>query len=191
MHPCWARKFEPPAITGLESQGAIRALMQIYTVTGDRQYLKPIPSALEYLKRSCLPDGRLARFYELETNKPLFFTKGYVLTHDDDDVPAHYGFKINAKLDVLAQNYEKLAALDAAGLEALRNPKPKKPGQPSPSLEAETRKVIAALDARGAWVEDGSLKYHDKGDNTRRVITSETFIKNLRTLSRYLTWASE
>lgn len=186
MHPCWARKFEPPAITGLESQGAIRALMQIYTATGDRKYLKPIPPALDYLKRSRLPDGQLARFYELQTNKPLYFTKEYVLTHDDSDIPTHYGFKVDAKLDGLSQEYEKLAALDTAGLEAIRRPKPKKPGKPSPSLEAETRKVIAALDARGAWVEDGTLKYHGKGDSTRRVITSETFIKNLRTLSRYV-----
>ena len=186
MHPCWARKFEPPAITGSESQGAIRALMQIYTATGDRQYLKPIPPAIDYLKRSRLSDGRLARFYELQTNKPLYFTKEYVLTHDDSDVPTHYSFKGDAKLDELAQEYEKLAALDAAGLEAIRHPKPKKPGKPSPSLEAETRKAIAALDARGAWVEDGTLKYHGKGDSTRRVITSETFIKNLRTLSRYV-----
>ena len=186
MHPCWARKFEPPAITGSESQGAIRALMQIYTATGDRKYLKPIPSALEYLERSRLSDGRLARFYELQTNKPLYFTREYVLTHDDGDVPTHYGFKVEFKLDELSRAYEKLAVLDVAGIEALRHPKPKKPGKPSPSLEAETRKVIAALDARGAWVEDGTLKYHGKGDPTRRVITSESFIKNLRTLSRYV-----
>ncbi|MEK6261904.1 MAG: pectate lyase [Planctomycetota bacterium] len=186
MHPCWARKFEPPAVSGLESQGAIRALMQIYTATGDRKYLKPILPAIDYLKRSRLSDGRLARFYELHTNKPLYFTKEYVLTHDDGDVPTHYGFKVDAKLDELSQEYEKLAALDSAGLEALRHPKPKKPGKLSPSLEAETRKVITALDARGAWIEDGTLKYHGKGDDTRRVITSETFIKNLRTLSRYL-----
>ena len=186
MHPCWARKFEPPAITGLESQGAIRALMQIYTATGDRKYLKPIPPAIDYLKRSRLSDGRLARFYELQTNKPLYLTREYVLTHDDGDVPTHYGFKVEAKLDELSREYEQLAALDAAGLEALRHPKPKRPGRPSPSLEAETRRVIAALDARGAWVEEGTLKYHGKGDDTRRVIDSRTFIRHLRTLSQYL-----
>ncbi len=186
MHPCWARKFEPPAITGSESQGAIRALLQIYTVTGDRKYLKPIPPAIEYLKRSRLSDGRLARFYELQTNKPLYFTKEYVLTHDDSDVPTHYGFKVEVKLEELSREYEKLAGLDAAALEAIRHPQPKKPGKPSPSLEAEARRVIAALDTRGAWVEEGTLKYHGKGDGTRRVIDSRTFIKHLTTLSRYL-----
>src|SRR5690606_16571819 len=30
MHPAWARKFEPPAITGGESQDVLRALMALY-----------------------------------------------------------------------------------------------------------------------------------------------------------------
>ena len=186
MHPCWARKFEPPAVTGSESQGAIRTLMQIYVVTGDRKYLKPIPPAIEYLKRSRLPDGQLARFYELQTNQPLYFTKEYVLTHDDGDLPTHYGFQVGANLDELAREYERLAALGADELKALRHSKSKQPGGPSPSLTKESRQAIESLDARGAWVEDGTLKYHGKHDPTRRVITSERFLKNLKALSRYI-----
>lgn len=67
--------------------------MRLYIRTGGRKYLAPIPRALAYLKASQLPDGLLARFYELKTNKPLYFTKDYQLTHDDSDVPTHYGFK--------------------------------------------------------------------------------------------------
>ena len=57
---------------------------------------------------------------------------------------------------------------------------------PSPSLTKESRQAIESLDARGAWVEDGTLKYHGKHDPTRRVITSERFTKNLKALSRYI-----
>src|SRR3954470_19083766 len=71
MHPAWARRFEPPAVTGGESHGAMRILLRVYRETGDARYLEPIPRALAYLRRSRLPDGRLARFYELETNRPL------------------------------------------------------------------------------------------------------------------------
>ncbi len=186
MHPCWARKFEPPAVSGLESQGAIRVLLQLYAATRDRKFLKPIPPAIEYLKRSRLPDGQLARFYELQTNQPLYVTKEYVLTHDDSDLPTHYGFKVGANLDELSREYERLASLSADELEALRHPKPKKPGKPSPSLTKETHIAIESLDTRGAWVEDGKLKYHGKQDDTRRVITSERFMKNLKALSRYI-----
>ena len=54
-------------------------------------------------------------------------------------------------------------------------------GRPS---DSEVERVIAAQDDRGAWVEDGRLRYHGGGDDTRQIIDSQTFIKNLDTLSR-------
>ena len=57
MHPAWARQFEPPSITGGESQSALRALLLLYRETGNRKYLEPIPRALAYYKRSMLPDA--------------------------------------------------------------------------------------------------------------------------------------
>ena len=111
MHPIWARKFEPASITGGESQGVISALITVYRRTGNRKYLAPIPRALDYLKKSELSDGRLARFYELKTNQPLYFTRDYKLTYDDGDVPTHYAFKVASNLDRLAQQYAEVAAL--------------------------------------------------------------------------------
>jgi PelA/Pel-15E family pectate lyase len=55
MHPAWARVFEPPSVTGGESQGIMRMLMVLYRETGDKKYLEPIPRALAYLKKSILP----------------------------------------------------------------------------------------------------------------------------------------
>src|SRR5690606_15434487 len=77
MHPAWARKFEPPAVSGAESQGVLRILMALYRRTGERRFLEPIPRALRYLKASRRDDGRLARFYELGTNRPLYLTTKY------------------------------------------------------------------------------------------------------------------
>src|SRR5210317_2163203 len=67
MHPTWARKFEPPAVTGGESQGVLRTLLMLYRNTGESKFLEPIPRAIDYLRRSRLSDGRFARFYELES----------------------------------------------------------------------------------------------------------------------------
>jgi hypothetical protein len=50
----------------------------------------------------------------------------------------------------------------------------------------EVEKIIAGLDARGAWVEPGKLKYHPKDDPTREVIRSETFMNNALTLADWL-----
>ncbi|MFO1066182.1 MAG: pectate lyase [Pirellulales bacterium] len=185
MHPVWARKFEPPAVSGHESQGVIRVLMKTAERTGERRFLKPIPGALAYLERSRLSDGRLARFYELKTNRPLFFTRTYELTYSDDDLPTHYGFKVTADLDKLRTRYEKLAGLTDVKLQdrANRKPSAEKPTAPS---EAEVRRVIDALDDRGAWVEEGSLRYVRTEHPVKQVIRSETFVRNLDVLSRYI-----
>ncbi|QOV92040.1 pectate lyase [Humisphaera borealis] len=184
MEPAWARKFEPAAITGGESQGVIESLMKLYVETGDRAFLAPIPKALEYLKKSRLPDGQLARFYELKTNKPLYFTKTYELTYDDGDLPTHYGFKVSSKLESLQKRFDEVSKLSPEKLAAKRTKK-RDSATPPLALEKAVKEVIAGQDDRGAWVTDGSLKYH-KNDGTRRVIESETFIKNLATLSLYL-----
>lgn len=182
MHPVWARKFEPAAISGGESQGLIRTLLSVYVETGDRKYLAPIPRALAYLKRSELPDGRLSRFYELQTNKPLYFTKTYELTYDDGDLPTHYGFQVSSRVDDLQKQYDRTAALPADKLIGQRRSRATPKGsQPS---AGEVARVVEALDERGAWVETGRLKYHGKAEPTDRIIDSVTFAKNLDVLSR-------
>src|SRR4029078_13339947 len=75
MQPMWARRFEPPAVCGLESEDAVRTLMKIFRLTGDQKCLEPIPRALAYLKKCRLPDGRMARYYELQTNRPLYMNR--------------------------------------------------------------------------------------------------------------------
>lgn len=96
MEPTWARRFEPPSVSGGESYGVIRALIGLYIQTGEDRFLAPIEPALAWMRRSLLPDGRLARFYELETNRPLYFVRdSYELTYDDGDLPSHCAFKIN------------------------------------------------------------------------------------------------
>jgi hypothetical protein len=175
MHPSWARKFEPPAVSGGESQGALRALLLLYRETGESKYLEPIPKALDYLRRSRLPDGKLARFYELRTNKPLFFNKDYELTYDDSEVPQHYAFKVPDDTAEIQREYEKLKA----------DRKPTAP-RPNRNLEAQIKKIIAAQDGRGRWVESGRLRHFGPNDPENKVIRSATFVRNVELLSRYL-----
>jgi hypothetical protein len=191
MHPAWARKFEPPAITGGESQDAIRTLLRIYVETGDRRYLEPIPRALAYYRRSLLGDGRLARFYELQTNRPLYFTRqDYQLTYSDADMPTHYSFKIHNWLPGVESAYARVAGMDAPKLAAERKTRAVTPGKRSGRVNRATEdrvtQVLAAMDARGRWVEDARLHYHGADDTTRRTISTETFCRNVLTLSTYL-----
>jgi len=183
MHPVWARKFEPPAVTGGESQGVIRSLMVVARATGQARFLEPIPQALAYLRKSRLPDGRLARFYELKTNRPLYFTRDYQLTYEDNDLPTHYAFKVSDTTDRIER---ELQDLKVKGLHPPGEPKPASKPRLTAQLQQSARTAITTLDERGAWVEDGTLKYHGPADPTRRVITTETFIRNTATLTRYL-----
>lgn len=183
MHPAWARKFEPPSVTGGESQGVMQTLLLLYRRTGEPRYLEPIPRALEYYRTCLLEDGRLARFYELETNKPLYFTRDYRLTYRSDDLPTHYGFIVSSKLDRIERDYRKLVAEGPDDKPPLRQPaRPRLTSE----LSREAAEVAAALDERGAWVTEGGLRTHGDVDDTGEIIESEVFINRLGTLARFI-----
>ncbi len=175
MQPCWARKFEPPAISGGESQGAMQALLDVYRRTGDRKYLAPIEPALNYLRQSQIADGQLARFYELQTNRPLYFTRDYQLTYDDADLPTHYGFKIGSRLDQIERQYRQLAAAPPERPSATSSRR--RPG------DRQVRAVIEALHERGGWVTDGSLRFQ-RYDGP--ILDMRVAVANLNLLADYL-----
>lgn len=184
MHPAWARKFEPPAITGGESQGVMRVLIQLYRETGNRRHLEPLPRALAYLKSSRLPDGKLARFYELESNKPLYFTKDYELTYDPSDTPTHYAFTAPSALDAIEAEY--LAVPDRTPAQLAAAEKSHHP-RLTRALAERARAIIGGMDERGAWVEEGRMRYQDADDQTERIIDSGTFAANVAVLCDFLT----
>ena len=181
MHPAWARKFEPPSITGGESQRVMSTLLTLYRATGKKKFLEPLPRAIAYFRRSRLPDGRLARFYELKTNKPLYFTReDYDLTYSDADMPTHYGFKAGYGIESLAREYEQLRDIDQ------KTEGRRQKTESYPPSSDRVRSVIEALDEKGRWVEAGRLRGSDEGETVSRVITTSTFIRNIRTLSTYV-----
>ncbi len=188
MHPAWARKFEPPAITGGESQGVMRTLLMLYRRTAavrenaDR-FLEPLPRAIAYYRRSVLDDGKLARFYELGTNRPLFFTKQYELTYSSADMPTHYSFIVSSKLDQIESELTKVLKTTR---EQLWKPKKQQVAKRSKKLDQLAEKIVKSLDSRGAWVEPGKLRYHGDDDPTREVIRSQTFAGNLNDLAQWL-----
>jgi PelA/Pel-15E family pectate lyase len=177
MHPAWARRFEPAAVSGGESQDVVETLLKLHRLTGDRKYLAPLPAALEYLKRSRLPDGRLARFYELKTNRPLYMNRTgreYHLTYSDADLPDHYGWKVAFRVDRLEQEYR--AAL--AG-------KPKPTGSTVPD-DRRVRQVISGLDGEGRWVSTYAgerLVGQPRFQTGFRYLSSKVFAENIELLS--------
>ena len=188
MHPAWARQFEPPSVTGGESQEALRTLLRLYRATGDTRFLDAVPGTLEYLRRSRLPDGRLARFYELKTNRPLYFSRKYELTYDDGDMPTHYAFKVPDWTDEIDREYQRLRARDPGPGPGDRPGAKAKPARSGPdqSLTSRVKSVVAALDESGRWVTEGKLQTQAPPVGIRKVISTDVFVRNVGTLARYL-----
>jgi Pectic acid lyase len=204
MHPAWARRFEPPSITGGESQSVMKMLLVLYRETGNRKYLEPIPRALAYYKRSILPavdkpsehrrracpqgTDCMARFYELQTNRPLYITKGtrvsvqdqstttvdgYELSYSDASVITHYGVLTSGEqLKRIEREYQDVVKAEPAALrrpDRLHGLSPWTGGEvpvgsgsrairdASSNPEQRIRAIIAAMDPRGAWVEEGTI----------------------------------
>lgn len=181
MQPMWARKFEPPAVAGQESEDAVSTLLLICRHTNDRRYLEPIPSALAWLKRSRLPDGRLARFYELMSNRPLYMTRNgdqYSLTWDDSRLPDHYGFKTASRLEELEQEYRSVQ--DGIPLE-LR--------EPFESLRADAERIIRELDEDGRWMSTWRgerLVGQPKLRSGELYLSSDVFSRNMQRLAEFV-----
>jgi PelA/Pel-15E family pectate lyase len=182
LHPIWARRFEPPGVSGGESQDVLETLIRIYHETGDEKYLEPIPRALAYLRKSRLPDGRLARYYELKTNRPLYMTRRgdeYSLTYDDSNLPDHYGWKVDSRLDAIETAYRTARS---SGKPANREPSPAE-------LRRDVQRIISELDGQGRWISTfagerlaGQPKFRP-GD---RYLHSGVFSQNVETLSAWL-----
>jgi len=181
MHPVWDRAFEPPAIAGRESQTLLWKVLEIYRVTGDKRYLESARRAMDYLKASLLSDGMVSRFYELETNRPLFFTRGpggngHIMTFERERLASNYGWIIESELDLLEQQYQALAT---QGAQAPRI---------RPPAEVTVSEVLSAQDDRGAWTEDGFVRDSQgkKQSPAGGIIESLTFIRNVGVLCEAL-----
>jgi Pectic acid lyase len=174
MHPVWARKFEPPSVTGYESIGAMEVLHQLWVLTGDEKYFKPIQPALAWFERSRLPDGTHARFYELKTNKPLFFVKDtYELTYDSSNIPTHYSFT-----DMVQDNIDDFKKKLAKSREELQRSQagpqtPKEWKSRANGLTSKVQKAVGSLDSEGRWIKNDQI---DAGE----------FVKNMNAMSTYV-----
>lgn len=213
MQPTWARKFEPPAICGLESEDAIETLMKVYIVTGDRKYLAPIPRALAYLKTCVLPDGQMPRFRELQTNRALYMTRPpgvsgnsnapgyYEFTYSDRNLPSHYGWKQPQHLDELSRQFEALQKGPRPSARVTQRFTPEGKvftvGADDPAakrsraeLEPAVRRILQALDAEGRWVtvHDGKARLvgQPKFAPGFRYLASNVFNYNVQILSDYI-----
>jgi hypothetical protein len=128
-------------------------------------------SAAIWLKAARLPDGRWARFYELNTNRPLYIDDGGQVTFDYKNLWQHYGMKTGAEIEPvfarlelakhgLTVSHQQLWISAADELSA-------------DELSSKVRQLIDGQDDQGRWVED-------------RFIQGEDFVDGVFALARFI-----
>ncbi|MFT5469375.1 MAG: hypothetical protein ACI8UO_004496 [Verrucomicrobiales bacterium] len=181
MQPVWDRAFEPAAVSGRESQQLLHALIEIYRVTKEEKFAEPVPRAVAYLRSSLLDDGKISRFYELGTNRPIYFTRSggsHAMTYERKRLASNYGWIIEPELDEIEAN--------------LRAAKAGQPRPTEPIDSDEVTRIVESLDDRGAWTEEARPDLWIRDAEGRKqapaggIIQSATFIRNIEILSRAL-----
>ncbi len=209
MRPAWARTHEPAGLMPRQTVDCIGILERFYLMTGDRRYLGPIPGALAWLKSSAKEDlgggkYRLARYYEVGTNKPIYQHKtnrvnelGYGLYEYNDDPTGVAGGWVFTEVNVgaLEKEYERVSGI-SPGRALAEYTSCRTAARPAAAAEgadpAKAAALIAALDPRGAWV--GDVRVYDtritmsaeEPYKTIKGIAISSFIRNMRELMRYV-----
>lgn len=108
LEPAWARSYEPPSLSGGESVGIVSFLMSVEEPTpeivaaikGAVRWLRSVAMSGVRVQRIPRPDGRVervlvedsdapplwARFYELDTNRPLYLDRDSVYRYDFSEI---------------------------------------------------------------------------------------------------------
>ena len=133
LEPAWARNYEPPSLSGMESVGIVRFLMQIESP--DPSVVAAIESAVEWFGTAAIEglrverfvgaDGKRdvrtfpdqdaprvwARFYDLETGAPVFTGRDRVPRARLDDIEYErrngYGYLGDWPAKLLEREYPK------------------------------------------------------------------------------------
>lgn len=176
MRPIAARTHEPAGYVVRESYMSILMLEEFYLRTGDARYLAPVPRCLDWFDRinreAAAAKYPTPRYWEPVTNKPVYVVRTqeltaegygkYIWTTDPakarcDGQPCKADGKPVADVAPMRAQYDTLAAMTTPKARAARLAEMKTRRSRKPRGNEKLADVIAALDARGAWVTDTNV----------------------------------
>ena len=207
MQPIAARTHEPAGYVVRESIGVLQILGRFYLMTGDTRYLDPIPRCLAWFDRinreSAEQRYPRPRYWEPGTNKPLYVVKtgqmtpeGYgvfLWTNDPaqtrcDDRPCEWDGKPIVDAAYFREQYRQISSSSTALARDAYLSKMLASQARRPRSKESVATIIAAQDARGAWVTDGNT-VNQPGARTDaeaqlsvRGISTRTFAERMATL---------
>jgi hypothetical protein len=105
------------------------------------------------------------------------------LTFEDDNLPTHYGFKLDSAVERLEKQYRELSETGRL----------KKSVSNLKTLTRDAEAIVSQLDGQGLpadqgrWLATSSRKpFPPDSDRDKAIVSSELFAKNMRRLSEYL-----
>ncbi|MCF8414359.1 MAG: pectate lyase, partial [Melioribacteraceae bacterium] len=196
--PAWARSFEPPSYNSKVTVANINTLIEVFLITKDERFLKPIPDAFDWLEKIKMESGKYPRFLEIGTNKPLYYDRGRVKVNSLSELSlerrAVYGYEINldTEIDTISQKYKAVIDLGVEEFQKQNQNKYLTEKQKSKLLK-KTKSIVSEQDSLGRWITSND-KFRDKESGQKwngeylyeDRISSEVFNKNIRILSNYL-----
>ncbi len=82
--PIAARHHEPACFVRRDTEQVVKALIEVYRLSGDQRYLKPGQQAADWLKQK-FPDGKMYEYYDHETGRPIARWKKKIYYLDDPE----------------------------------------------------------------------------------------------------------
>ncbi|MBB3937545.1 pectate lyase [Aureimonas phyllosphaerae] len=151
LQPVWGRKFEPPAVVSRETAGSIDFLLELYQASNKARYLEAARSAGDWLTGARLSDGTWARYYELNTNRPLYVDNDNRVTFEPVNLLTHYGMKGEFEIPLTLARLARV----------LRGERPTEPNLwVSPAddlgpdqLQKDAAVLMATQDPEGRWAD--------------------------------------
>ncbi|TPN69870.1 hypothetical protein FJ986_03650 [Mesorhizobium sp. B1-1-1] len=171
MQPVWGRRFEPPAVVSRETAGNIDYLIELNEQNRDARLLHAATTAATWLQAARLSDGSWARFYELNTNRPLYIDEGGQVTFDDMDLLKHYGMKTGAEIEPVFARLESATRGQRVSRQRLWISAADELS--TGELNSKVRQLVDSQDTQGRWVEG-------------RFIEGEDFVEGVFALARFI-----
>ena len=114
--------------------------------------------------------------------------QGYWVDYELGNFTEHYGEAGNIDVAAVKREFERVSALDPAEARAEYEREMSASGRPGKVDPGEAEKLIAAMDSRGAWIEDVFVKYYpDFRDRSKgRMVRAIQLATAQRHISRLL-----
>lgn len=210
--PCWARKFEIPAVSSAETAMVVEALIDLYLESGMNKYFKdangfPVEKAITWLdtpqdrggarlypEADGKPVNLWARYYGffgMHTNQPIGGSNdSKIIIYPADGAPLPSSWVEDYSIPGIIAKYNKVNALGRVAY--LDDQRRHLSSDRWKELKKDVTNIINDMDSRGRWVSREYLwKDAENPGPVTDVISTAVFVRNMYSLCSYLERVNE